>query len=868
MTVIQCMVDPESERQAERDVAQTAFAEGPEHLPAGSPKGGQFAPKGGGGNGTAKPKAAKKSSPPVSTPKAKIPESDAKLANGWESAFRIGGQLGAGDGLIKTNVLHREFNRLAGADISPETFKGLLVDLSKKRLVELKVLNEVRMLGSDPSWDETSPTSGENRLGFAMLGRGATGDQLAKATKEYLGDNVEHVKETPQAKQPESKTAPAKIQDTPPSTPAKSSDLHRAVESLNKSRATNGGWPHPDAEEKAFVAIRKATPEEVKSVLASEGLPVGDDDRENKKTLYTSWSKPAKHAETFSELLSRFNREYADKFAEGDSPETPIGGSQPIGTPRMARLNGVEIFSTGIHRGKPYSHQDLRDIVGNFNKFSVGPDARVQPPFVIGHEEHQELMDNTGIPRMGEPDKLWKEDVKCRLCDGTGENPQAEGQPCPMCLGTKRQGILKADLQHVPESIAKLIAARAYNGISSEIYPQPPVGVPGTGPMLRRIAALGGELPQIKTLKDLPWPDYEAHSEKGESEIYLLPAVVRLASVATSEEGTWLCFSEVSTMPFVSDAQRKTVMAKGKEGEWDPTDYAEEGGLPRDEMVKKLAESGYKPEVLEKMPDEHLRECARMADMASKGGVATPGSPDDLQDVGGWEGCPAQEGAKKFMAYRDSMMKKFREYGRSKFGEHYLETDVSGKPKPEADKVYDQVDRSSPPATFSERTVEAIVKKVLAKNNEGQHRKKVESFVESRRQQGLISAPQLDKPNGKPNIIDRLLSLDDTVAVYKFKERSGRTVERTALELAMDEIDAGTPAKYSEKAGQPVNVSRDTEDREKDKVAQHWESYAEEFSAIGTTKTEFVDAFVGMKKMDPTITADKYVNIGAGRGAA
>jgi hypothetical protein len=602
--------------------------------------------------------------------------------------------------------------------------------------------------------------------------------------------------------------------------------------------------------------------------LASEGLPVGDDDRENKKTLYTSWSKPAKHAETFSELLSRFNREYADKFAEGDSPETPIGGSQPIGTPRMARLNGVEIFSTGIHRGKPYSHQDLRDIVGNFNKFSIGPDARVQPPFVIGHEEHQELMDNTGIPRMGEPDKLWKEDVKCRLCDGTGENPQAEGQPCPMCLGTKRQGILKADLQHVPESIAKLIAARAYNGISSEIYPQPPAGVPGTGPMLRRIAALGGELPQIKTLKDLPWPDYEAHSEKGESEIYLLPAVVRLASVATSEEGTWLCFSEVSTMPFVSDAQRKTVMAKAKEGEWDPTDYAEEGGLPRDEMVKKLAESGYKPEVLEKMPDEHLRECARMADMASKGGVATPGSPDDLQDVGGWEGCPAPEGAKKFMAYRDSMMKKFREYGRSKFGEHYLETDVSGKPKPEADKVYDQVDRSSPPATFSERTVEAIVKKVLAKNNEGQHRKKVESFVESRRQQGLISAPQLDKPNGKPNIIDRLLSLDDTVAVYKFKERSGRTVERTALELAMDEIDAGTPAKYSEKAGQPVNVSRDTEDREKDKVAQHWESYAEEFSAIGTTKTEFVDAFVGMKKMDPTITADKYVNIGAGRGAA
>lgn len=321
-------------------------------------------------------------------------------------------------------------------------------------------------------------------------------------------------------------------------------------------------------------------------------------------------------------------------------------------------------------------------------------------------------------------------------------------------------------------------------------------------------------------------------------------------------------------MPFVSDAQRKTVMAKAKEGEWDPTDYAEEGGLPREEMVKKLAESGYKPEVLEKMPDEHLRECARMADMASKGGVATPGSPDDLQDVGGWEGCPAPEGAKKFMAYRDSMMKKFREYGRSKFGEHYLETDVSGKPKPEADKVYDQVDRSSPPATFSERTVEAMVKKVLAKNNEGQHRKKVESFVESRRQQGLISAPQLDKPNGKPNIIDRLLSLDDTVAVYKFKERSGRTVERTALELAMDEIDAGTPAKYSEKAGQPVNVSRDTEDREKDKVAQHWESYAEEFSAIGTTKTEFVDAFVGMKKMDPTITADKYVNIGAGRGAA
>jgi len=149
-----------------------------------------------------------------------------------------------------------------------------------------------------------------------------------------------------------------------------------------------------------------------------------------------------------------------------------------------ASILGAEIFAAGNHRGEYYSLRDLDDMARNHNL------ARgiVDNPLVIGHEEDQPLSEgvipaaslkNTGIPAMGWATRVWRSGLK-----------------------------LLADFADVPAIVANAIAAKAYRKVSSEVYDEPPAGSPAgcKGKMLRRVALLGGELPQIKTLADLPQP--------------------------------------------------------------------------------------------------------------------------------------------------------------------------------------------------------------------------------------------------------------------------------------------------------------------------------------------------------------------------
>src|SRR5207244_3118653 len=115
------------------------------------------------------------------------------------------------------------------------------------------------------------------------------------------------------------------------------------------------------------------------------------------------------------------------------------------------------------------------------------------------------------------------------------------------CLGTGKQGILKANLQNVPASIGRLINARAYDGVSSEVYDEPPEGIKGSGKMLRRVALLGGELPHVKQLKDLPWADYTEFSETSTPLKYSgLPLTLKLKSIYSTGKGVYQCFAEVN----------------------------------------------------------------------------------------------------------------------------------------------------------------------------------------------------------------------------------------------------------------------------------------------------------------------------------
>jgi hypothetical protein len=150
------------------------------------------------------------------------------------------------------------------------------------------------------------------------------------------------------------------------------------------------------------------------------------------------------------------------------------------GAAGLATVRDVEVFARGNHRGEPYTDADLDDMVRNFNDFCTGPKPLVTPTVVIGHEEEQDLLDNTGIPAVGRPENL-------RRCPGRHH------------AGRFRRG---PRLHRPPDQRPGLP-----QGVRRDL-PRPPEGVPGTGKMLRRIALLGGELPHIKSLADLPLADY------------------------------------------------------------------------------------------------------------------------------------------------------------------------------------------------------------------------------------------------------------------------------------------------------------------------------------------------------------------------
>lgn len=190
----------------------------------------------------------------------------------------------------------------------------------------------------------------------------------------------------------------------------------------------------------------------------------------------------------------------------------------------LAVCRAVEVFAEGEHNDKRYTAKDLDEIVENFAQFSAGPQALVKPPLSIGHEDEQPLVagteaeyrDNTGIPGFGRVAKLWAE---------------------------KRDGkrVVLADFADVPKSIARLINGRAYTKVSAEIYDEPPEGVPGNGKMLRRVALLGGELPQVKTLADLPLADYSEYPSTP-----VTKTTLRIKDIKPGQRaGTFRIFSEV-----------------------------------------------------------------------------------------------------------------------------------------------------------------------------------------------------------------------------------------------------------------------------------------------------------------------------------
>lgn len=243
----------------------------------------------------------------------------------------------------------------------------------------------------------------------------------------------------------------------------------------------------------------------------------------------------------------------------------------------FAELKGVEVFVSGTHRGKTYSDKDLADMEANFKRFSTGENAKVRVPAVIGHEENQEFLKRTDLPAAG-----WLTSLG-NGTDGVQRADVAEvAKPVAALITARRYRKVSPEVYDAPpegvpgnrlaiieelkargrDAAADLEEAKAWADAElpkrMEVWQNRKAGYdagtlekqPGPAPeresliderlrghfgkMLRRLSFLGGEIPQIKSLADIPMPT-EAYSER--------PVELSLAEVV-EHDGAWACFFE------------------------------------------------------------------------------------------------------------------------------------------------------------------------------------------------------------------------------------------------------------------------------------------------------------------------------------
>lgn len=453
----------------------------------------------------------------------------------------------------------------------------------------------------------------------------------------------------------------------------------------------------------------------------------------------------------------------------------------------LATVSGVEIFAVGQHRedAAPYTANDLKEMVDNFQRFSTGSTALVKPPLAIGHEEEQPLTngvipetENTGIPGFGRVSRIWTERDK-----------------------------LKADFANVPQSIARLINGRAYSKVSAEVYDEPPQGVPGTGKMLRRVSLLGGELPQIKTLADMPLADYSEGRP-----IRRMPTTLKPIKQSRRGAGYFQSFAEVVPMDRAQLEQQALACGLSQASIDALKDDAVLGQVVMDLMMAKSGTAAPPPEPA---PEE-----GQMADNAAV--VATP-----LNATTATVQPPTQPGmgqpAQVILKYTEQM-------------QAMIDTAVAKLTKPITDKV-------------------AALDKFAEDRYAAEKKSTIKAELDALVAAGKVLPAELDA-----GLAD-ILHATDSRTVHKFTE-AGKTVQHTLFDRFLGSLKARpvlTTFADRVRTGKGGGVAGDSAEGEVEKVRRFAEErLAPHLKATGKTPASFVAGFVAARAKMPELTAQQY----------
>lgn len=529
---------------------------------------------------------------------------------------------------------------------------------------------------------------------------------------------------------------------------------------------------------------------------------------------------------------------------------------------------GVEVFEVGTHRGKPYTTKDLADMVRNFTRFSIGPDPKLNSPAVLGHEERQELLENSGLPAAGWQKRLWRHDgklkantggipesIKKQLDDEQYLKTSAELYDEPPASLFRDRAELLAELKHRGFD-ADAILAEAQQWAPQEAKRQQEMVKAGTlpaneamteeelldkrlcqpmGKMLRRLALLGAEIPQVKSLKNLPKPVPEKYRARQRATwvSHKLPAPLKfseekrpmanlqalidaLVKAGVKAEEAPKVLDEL--MPLMSgEAAAPAPMAD------DPPPEAKV--FDRAAAIAELAADGMEPAALESMTDQELQDQleqkrAQGAGAADMADTATPTVAAPVKAAAPvTPTVPTQQHPNKVVM-------------------HYAEQ--------------------------AEARLLAVIAQTKALEKSQQDNIKatqINAFMETMRSDSNVRVT----PAMEPLVRDMLVKCDNT-KVLKFSE-GGKTVEKTELQLQMEKVRAlPVLTKLGEKHLPGRGTGSTTADDKSAKLAtvsQFAEKHSTALSAVGQTKGSYVKRFEKRLENEPDLTAEEYCNVRA-----
>ena len=468
--------------------------------------------------------------------------------------------------------------------------------------------------------------------------------------------------------------------------------------------------------------------------------------------------------------------------ANSPGDEAEIASAIDLFTKRPKNLTSVPVFAETYRRGRHYDRSALDAIVANFHANK----ATFPVPAVLGHDEEQLLLKGSGLPAAAWCDNVYR-----------------------------KGGTLYADFSGVPPEVARLLRARAYRRVSAEIYDTPPEGCSGKGHLLRRVAFLGGDVPELKNLGDIPLPE-------GFSEGFA-PCRVRPQFVRAAQGGAYACFSEVEP-------------------------------VNREQMLQCLAEAGMDlSQVTDAVTDGLLAEMVRLLDSKTEEAedatassvAAVKDSEETAQTQNGSVGGPADERGDDERRNDEASLRPQR-YEELDVTAEQVETLVAeavaraleGKAKGFSDQVNAQQAR-------------------LERFAEDQKKAAIEAFLDAKVKEGKLTPAQLD-PADPCSVRARLYRADGKAVVLTFAEK-GQDVPLTELDLQMREIDKNPAFRFGERFRQPAKA-RGEGDGEAQKIEAHFEQFAEQFGRQNVSKDSLVSGFEAARKRRPQLTADQYLN--------